>query len=616
MMKIVLYGSIILLLFLTGVTGRPQEVLGGLQVNNAVREQHLKHPVLKSSAGLIELPFFDDFSGSEVYPDHTKWADRYVYINTNYPVNPVSVGVATLDAIDETGALYEHATIWPFLADRLTSNPINLSYMPADSIYLSFFYQPQGRGDVPQPHDSLRVEFWSPSTESWSIVWSVPGDSLHEFRLAMIPVTDTIYLMEGFRFRFSNIASIADNRINPGSMGNADHWHIDYVVLDRNRSYTDTVFSDVAFTEPIRSALNNYEAMPWEQFRAGRIAEMGSVLPVSYRNNDIITRSVQRHFSIYDIYENRPAHNFSGGSTVIGPGEIHNFDADLTWSFTSASPDSARFRIRAWLTVDGLEPDNNDTVIYYQDFGNYFALDDGSAENGYGLSGGGAENARIACRFRAYRADTLRAVKIYFNQSLNDASRQHFKLAVWDDDSGRPGNLVYSQEDFRPEYEDGVNSFHTYRLDEAIPVSQVFYVGIIQTSSSFLNIGFDVNRNNRSRNYYNIHGEWKNSSFEGSLMVRPVLGMRHRPMNVTDPVINEIMRVYPNPASDVIFFDLEPGIDLRAATISLINTLGQTVYRVPGTETSMDVSKFPAGIYFIRAETGNDHLETRKILIK
>jgi len=614
MTKILLYGSLILLLH--SLTAWSQEVLTGLEINQPVRESYQQRPSLKSDAGsMLELPFFDDFSTSAVYPDSEKWSDRYAFINDDYPVNPVSVGVATLDAIDHTGSLYQHATTLPFLADRLTSQSLNLNYPAGDSIYLSFFYQPQGMGDMPQPHDSLRLEFYSPVTESWRVVWSVPGESLHDFRLVMVPVKDPDYLQEGFRFRFSNIASIADNHFNPGARGNADHWHIDYVYLNRGRSFADTVFRDIAFVKPLGSLLNNYTAMPWDQFQAGRLAEMGSVLPVTYRNNDIVPRSVRRQFSIYDIYGNRPVHSFSGGTVNIAPGDVHQYNSDVAYSFNSDNPDSALFRVTAWLSTDDFDYKGNDTVIYYQDFKNVYALDDGTAENGYGLFGGGAENARLAYRFRAYKPDSLRAIQIYFNQSLNNVSRQYFNLAVWDDNNGKPGNLIYRQEGVRPEYEGELNRFHTYQLDSAVFVSQGFYVGLIQINAGFLNIGFDVNMNNRNRIFYNIHGEWINSSFEGSLMIRPVVGSPLSPPLFSEPVKKRGLKVYPNPAVDVLYIDLETDVEPASVTYKLYNRLGQLVYNGTGHIQSIDLSSFPPGIYFLRTESRSVDFETKKILI-
>ena len=617
MTRILSYVSLVFLFNFT-LPAISQEILTGLEINPEVREKYNDVPFLKSSSSdndILDIPFFDDFSRTAVYPDTEKWSDRYVFINNSYPVNPVSLNVATLDAIDHTGALYDHATTWPFIADRLTSRPLDLNFPPGDSIYLSFFFQPQGRGDIPQPHDSLRLEFYSPEKESWRVIWAVPGDSLHDFKLVMIPVREVEYLQEGFRFRFSNIASISDNRYNPGASGNADHWHIDYVYLNKNRSFADTVFRDIAFVRPLGSLLNNYNAMPWDQFISGRQAEMASVLPLIYSNNDIVTRSAGRDFLIDNVYENQTVHSFSGDIVSIGAGETHEYKADLRYYFNTSNPDSALFRIKAWLKTDDFDYKGNDTVVYYQNFSNYFAFDDGTAENGYGLYGGGTENARIAYKFRAYKADSLKAVQIYFNQSLNNASRQYFNLAVWDDHNGKPGDLVYYQEGERPVYEDELNRFHTYHLDSAVFISQVFYVGIIQTTPDFLNIGFDVNRDSRDRIFYNIYGDWNNSSFEGSLMIRPVIGSSLATSSINTADIKKSLMVYPNPAVNVLYIDLEPGIAPGSVTYSLYNRLGQMVYQGTGHNRSIDLKPLPPGIYFLRTEGVNIEFETRKILI-
>lgn len=119
----------------------------------------------------IFLPFEDDFSYTGVYPDTNLWIDNYTYINAEYPIYPVDYGVATLDVLDANGDLYNHANQYSFIADHLTSYPIRLDSVfdpaqgtlieitPADSVYLSFYYQPQGWGDVPLPDDSLVLEF-------------------------------------------------------------------------------------------------------------------------------------------------------------------------------------------------------------------------------------------------------------------------------------------------------------------------------------------------------------------------------------------------------------------------------------------------------------------------
>ena len=108
-----------------------------------------------ATSDTLELPFFDDFSASYMYPDSSKWSDKYAFINSSCGKNPISIGVATLDALNEYGNVYPTL---PFgmsdVSDFLTSKPINLQRNASDSIYLSFFYQCGGNGDVPEFRDS------------------------------------------------------------------------------------------------------------------------------------------------------------------------------------------------------------------------------------------------------------------------------------------------------------------------------------------------------------------------------------------------------------------------------------------------------------------------------
>ena len=90
-------------------------------------------------------------------------------------------------------------------------------------------------------------------------------------------------------------------------------------ILDRNRNAADTPLADVAFRTPLRSILKTHEAMPWKQFREIYLQEMGSVIPIHYRNNDTIVRNVTRNFVIRDVYTNTVSHSFSAGATNINP---------------------------------------------------------------------------------------------------------------------------------------------------------------------------------------------------------------------------------------------------------------------------------------------------------
>lgn len=127
-----------------------------------------KAPVRRGVAEARFLPFFDDFSQSALYPDSTKWADCNALVNDGFPLCPPNRNGITLDVLDANGRVYSYAISNAFLAEYLTSVRIRLDSVmepepraltPADSIYLSFYYQPQGNGNAPEEQDSLGLQF-------------------------------------------------------------------------------------------------------------------------------------------------------------------------------------------------------------------------------------------------------------------------------------------------------------------------------------------------------------------------------------------------------------------------------------------------------------------------
>ena len=116
----------------------------------------------------MNLPFFDDFKQKGIFPDTARWMNNDVYINSDFSLFPPSWGVATFDAIDSRGNIYGDANPLQFKADQLISRPIRLDSIfspsikalsPSDSVYLSFYFQPEGTGNDPQPQDSLVLDF-------------------------------------------------------------------------------------------------------------------------------------------------------------------------------------------------------------------------------------------------------------------------------------------------------------------------------------------------------------------------------------------------------------------------------------------------------------------------
>jgi hypothetical protein len=416
----------------------------------------------------------------------------------------------------------------------------------------------------------------------------------------IIRIENPGYLKNGFKFRFVNWASLSANINDPSMIGNCDQWNIDYVYLNKNRNPADTSLADVAFRKPLRSLLKTNESMPWKQFRQVYLQEMGSAIPIHYRNNDRITRNVTRNFEIRNMFTNIVSHSFSAGAANIDPFSNVDYIANLIYTYDNSNNDSALFRITCYLKTDDFDPKGNDTIIYNQVFSNYFAYDDGSSEGGYGINGQGSRNAMAAYRFKSYLRDTVRAIRICFNDSYLNSNQRAFDLIIWDDNNGLPGNILYSAENVLVEPGDKINGFHTYILPDGVMVDGVFYAGWKQRSETFLNAGFDVNTPNRGRQYYWLNGTWLQSQKEGSIMIRPVVGAPIKTTSSDDvnPVATKNYRMWPNPASGYINFDCSDLSLSRSAFISIIDLQGREQMKVPYIER-VDISRMKPGIYMV-----------------
>jgi len=590
--------NIALLLFVSlSVSG--QEVITGLQTNIRILNTDMTPFKAKGvAADTIELPFFEDFTGSSYVPSPARWSDNFVFINNTYTDQQLTLGVATFDAIDNTGRLYESANSWGFEADHLTSQPIDLDLSPSENIWLSFYYQPGGLGDLPEPGDSLTLQFYAPLEEKWYSVWKAQGEVSERFKPAIIRIDNPRYLQDGFRFRFVNWASLSAEINDPSMIGNCDQWNIDYIFLDENRNEADTLLADVAFRRPLRSILQTHEAMPWKQFREIFLQEMGSVIPIHYRNNDTIIRNVTRNFVIRDVYANRVVHSFSAGATNISPLTNIDYNANLIYTFSSANDDSAMFRITGYLITDDFDPKGNDTIQYNQRFSNYFAFDDGTSEGGYGINGQGSRNAMVAYRFKSFIQDTIRAVRICFNDSYLNSNLRSFDLMIWSDNNNIPGDAIYSVNNLTVVKGADINGFFTYLLPDPVVVNDVFYIGWKQLSETFLNAGYDVNTPNNNRQFYWLNGEWFHSQVNGSVMIRPVMGGSLKPTSVgeipSDP--KSAFRLWPNPATGFINLESRELTLSQSAFVTVIDLYGREVLKVKYSER-INVSSLKPGIY-------------------
>ena len=638
--NILVYSISILLFFSPTIA---QEKLIGLKINPIIKkhvnEKGYFNNKYSSSTDTLSLPFFEDFSNYSIFPADSLWEDNFAFINNGFSIFPPTNGVATLDAINETGSLYSNASSSPFIADYLTSLPIDLDgYSYSDSIFLSFFYQPQGVADAPEETDSLIVEFYSPETDEWYWAWSRSGSQMAVFKAAIIQIPDTsIFYQKGFKFRFKNYTSLT-GLFEPSWASNADQWHVDYIIMDLNRNNADTVIVDLAFLSQPGYLLNDYVSIPWKHFLLNN-SQMTDTFDISFVNHRANSIIVNREIEIFDLIDGGAPYEVIGGggaSDNFSPGDTtiaHN----ISYSFTSTATDYAKFLVKAHIKPGEIVADfsaNNDTATYIQIFDNYYAHDDGSAESGYGLSGEGTQNALLACKFHNYKlTDSLRAVDMYFNETLGGASQDYFYLQIWahDEVTERPGELLYSKIGMRPEYEDSLFQFHRYYLkneldiDTAIGVPSIFYVGWKQTTSDLLNIGFDKNRAintdtiafNNPWIFFNVSGGWQQSTLEGAIMMRPVFSQEAL-VSIEGPIEEDfISNIYPNPNNGIFNIDLSGQSNIEDVTYNVISTTGRLIKsgNINSNISSVNISDLPDGIYFIRIVSSRKHISNHKIIL-
>ncbi len=537
------------------------------------------------------------------------WEDDDVYINGTYPVEPPTIGVATFDGLARTGYPYDFPNYTSYgRADKLTSVPINLEYPASDSIYLSFFYQAKGlSGDsIPQLGDSLLLEFYAPLEQSWYRVWGIPYVDQAPFQQILIPITQSRFLKSTFQFRFVNYATLS---------GSFDHWHVDYVRLGAQRTFNDVRLVDVAYMYPEASILQTYTSVPFARFEDAPSTAMALQVQEKLRNLDINDRFITYGMSAVNE-DGGPLTNFTNGVNSSGnAASILTVDHAINSapnSFVydnSPSTDAAFWDVKFWSNATPDINRYNDTIHLIQELSNYYAYDDGSAEAGYGLNAAGA---KLAYRFDLIGADSLRAIRMYFNPIANQPPNTppydgSFLLTVWT--SLSPEVIQHQNFSFSsPEYRlDGIDHFVEYALDSTIRVEGTIYVGWTQTNTAAMNIGFDRNRNNKTKIFYNVGGSWANTSFNGSLMMRPVMVSGVDPWAGVEELNAEpgALLLYPNPAHDRVRVSLAEGVPARS-TIVCMDATGRVVASIPANSTlEFSTGDLANGLYVVRVNDAN-----------
>jgi len=624
---------------------------GNPMLLDAARFMERQHSTPASRAtDTLYLPFFDDFSEpfsrergpADYYADTNKWTGYSVYINDHMAINPISIGVMTFDGLDGSGRAYGFNSNISAKSDSIESKRICLSEN-LENIYLSFHYQAQGNGLAPAASDILVVEF-KDTADRWIEVWSAQGYVLTDstFKRAMIPVADTAFLHCDFQFRFLNYAARA---------GAVDHWHVDYVKMDADRSPNDTAYNDVAILKGTSNLLKYYQSIPWSHFLSYELNRNEMLAERFYRvrnNWNQIAPDVTGMTSILNDEGNPEPTNFpasglvqmSASSACINiadacgaPGE--NFGSDLVgFQYplnSNSTEDSTYFDIitRINYSAEAVVDRSNNIALNRQYFYNYYAYDDGTAEVGYGL-GNLQFPGQVAIRFDALKQDILRSIQYYLNPVAEDLSDDPIRFMVWKGDQV-PEELVYMSKEVYFDYsarQNGMNHFFLmenvdpdFTVGGGFPVmSGNFFIGWQQqpVEGQKFSLGFDRSFDARLNTFYSIGAQpWTPSSIPGAVMFRPVFGAPYVWTDVEEPAQTTTQVVaYPNPSTGLIYLAEPIAGQFVQAAIALYDVTGRSVFQQQGYAQGIDASALPKGLYILEVVDNKGQRFTQRVVLQ
>lgn len=568
----------------------------------------------------ITLPFFDDFSQNKTsIPNPKLWINGGVSINNTFPINQPSVNVATFDSRNTAGIPYNFSNKFAYgSTDTLTSRPIDLSTSSlADSVYLSFYWEAKGLGELPDSDDSLVVSFLNDKNQ-WKTIWRQEGISKDAFTQKILVVNKTEYFHKNFQFRFETRGR---------QSGAFDMWHVDFVYLNKKRRLRDIYTQDIALRSFKNNYLKRYSAMPLRQYLVNPSAETNSSMEVLVSTLQRNARLVNFTWTVADTVSKRTLLNEKGGNETIttpnSPNKKNNVPV-----FSSFPQKQAVLKFTQKIAYEGtgttIVPDStnnipdafllsNDSVSIYTPLLDYYAYDDGTAETGADTD---QSLGKVAIKFVLSKADTVNAVRFNFTPYFKDISGQFFLLQIMESANGKPGKILH-QQSVKVKYANEINGFIEYPLDLNIAVKDTFFVAWTKVNDDVIGVGVDKNSDFGSNIYYSLGNEWiQNKSLKGSLMVRPIMGFKANSAGQNgSPLANEEPNdkqflVYPNPTTGLVSWNFE-----NIKSISIFDASGKEVfYKETLDSQELNLKNLPESIYFLNFSDGKKNF-IRKIVV-
>jgi len=368
----------------------------------------------------LTLPFFEDFSQEIGYPNSKNFTDQQVWVNHTFGIKPPSYGVATFDHLDQYGNPYHPLNkMISVFADSLTSQPINLqyywsgsntiNYKPTDSIYISFFVQLQGLGDIPDTEDSLLLMFKNKNGE-FERVWGIKGGKQTNFIQYFVAINRYDFFIPDFQFRFVNYTKAS---------GNLNHWHLDYIRIDKNRIVDYSDIQDVSISSVNLYPIKDFKNVPYKHYFYNKSTLKGRGYTVGINNLNSNTAVQTRIGITIKNQYNKVLYNVPPSSNVrniaAARDSTEKFDGIPLDTLSGATP-KVTFDFEIQPQGNDETPTqfnsttNNNKLSVEHTFMPWYSYDDGSAEGGFGLDYENLGNIKgqFAMEFDIQHPDSLR----------------------------------------------------------------------------------------------------------------------------------------------------------------------------------------------------------------
>jgi hypothetical protein len=560
-----------------------------------------------------------------------------VYVNNNMSTNPINIGVASFDGVNYKGIPYSTSPTSGY-SDKLTSLPFNLSlYQPSNNIYFSFYWESKSLGDSPIDIEFLSLEF-KDVNQNWVQVWQQFGgvDTIDTFQRATIPIQNISYLHKSFQYRFRSYG-VLNGRFNV--------WNVDYIYIDTNRTYNDTL-KDIMIAKTNQGCLKNYTSIPYKHIKALStqnislqtdtilllINDFGFPHSTLLANQFLLlTRDNLGNNNIRQLHQSRlpSSIQYKRLQTQLPP--YNNILDTIPVGFMTepyALKEEFSFPPLNSDTTDRFDLSFNNFAAVETLFYDYYAYDDNIPESTlYTLNPGGI---KVGQAMTILKTDTLTHIDYCFIRNNGpDMSNTQIFMNVWKQNESisqgtklNPTNnridAVLVNQLIDIQYGAEMNGFFRYAISNptVLTAGETYLFGFTQNAFSPLSTGYDRNNDHFKDIYISLNNvEWVPLSATniqpGSLMIRPVFSKNEVLTSTTSKQSKEIdFTIFPNPAQSVLHFTGEPEY-IYVYDISGLLVFEKNVHDLQ----SLSTETLSSGLYIVVLSKG-DYKEAKRLIIQ